>query len=54
LTGTLLSRIWGDDYVGDAHTVDVHIHWLRQKLERDPARPIRLQTVRGVGYRFEE
>jgi DNA-binding response OmpR family regulator len=50
----LLARIWGDDYVGDARTVDVHIHWLRQKLERDPAQPVRLQTVRGVGYRFEE
>ena len=51
--GLLLARIWGDDYVGDARTVDVHIHWLRQKLEKDPARPVLIQTVRGVGYRFE-
>jgi DNA-binding response OmpR family regulator len=49
----LLSRVWGDDYIGDARTVDVHVHWLRQKLEEDPSRPVRLQTVRGVGYRFE-
>jgi DNA-binding response OmpR family regulator len=49
----LLSRVWGDDYVGDARTVDVHVHWLRQKLEEDPSHPVRLQTVRGVGYRFE-
>jgi DNA-binding response OmpR family regulator len=52
--GLLLSRVWGDDYVGDARTVDVHIHWLRQKLEADPSQPVRLQTVRGVGYRFED
>jgi DNA-binding response OmpR family regulator len=51
--GLLLSRLWGDDYVGDDRTVDVHIHWLRQKLERDPAQPVLIQTVRGVGYRFE-
>ena len=51
--GLLLARIWGDDYVGDDRTVDVHIHWLRQKLEKDPARPVLIQTVRGVGYRFE-
>jgi DNA-binding response OmpR family regulator len=52
--GLLLARIWGDDYVGDARTVDVHIHWLRQKLEKDPARPALIQTVRGVGYRLED
>jgi DNA-binding response OmpR family regulator len=51
--GLLLSRLWGDDYVGDDRTVDVHIHWLRQKLEKDPAQPELIQTVRGVGYRFE-
>ena len=51
--GLLLARLWGDDYVGDARTVDVHIHWLRQKLEKDPAQPQRIQTVRGVGYRFD-
>lgn len=49
----LLARVWGDDYVGDARTVDVHIRWLRQKLEQDPSRPVLIQTVRGVGYRLE-
>jgi len=49
----LLTRVWGYDYVGDSHTVDVHIRWLREKLEVDPSNPQRLSTVRGVGYRFE-
>ncbi len=49
----LLTRVWGDDYVGDPRTVDVHIRWLRQKLEKDPSNPERITTVRGVGYRFE-
>jgi DNA-binding response OmpR family regulator len=49
----LLTRVWGDDYVGDPRTVDVHIRWLRQKLEKDPSHPERITTVRGVGYRFE-
>jgi DNA-binding response OmpR family regulator len=49
----LLNRVWGYDYVGDAHTVDVHIRWLREKIERIPSAPTRLTTVRGVGYRFE-
>lgn len=49
----LLSRVWGDDYVGDARTVDVHIRWLRQKIEADPSSPQRIITLRGVGYRFE-
>jgi DNA-binding response OmpR family regulator len=49
----LLERVWGSDYPGDPHTVDVHIRWLRQKLERDPSAPERILTVRGVGYRFE-
>jgi DNA-binding response OmpR family regulator len=49
----LLTRVWGDDYVGDPRTVDVHIRWLRQKLEKDPSDPERIITVRGVGYRFE-
>jgi DNA-binding response OmpR family regulator len=49
----LLARVWGDDYVGDARTVDVHIRWLRQKIEADPSDPQRITTVRGVGYRFE-
>ena len=49
----LLNRVWGFDYVGDTHTVDVHIRWLREKIEADPSAPTRLTTVRGVGYRFE-
>jgi DNA-binding response OmpR family regulator len=49
----LLERVWGADFPGDPHTVDVHIRWLRQKLERDPSNPQRILTVRGVGYRFE-
>jgi DNA-binding response OmpR family regulator len=49
----LLARVWGDDYLGDARTVDVHIRWLRQKIETDPSRPERIVTLRGVGYRFE-
>jgi DNA-binding response OmpR family regulator len=49
----LLNRVWGFDYVGDTHTVDVHIRWLREKIEADPSAPTRLTTLRGVGYRFE-
>jgi DNA-binding response OmpR family regulator len=49
----LLERVWGDDYPGDPRTVDVHVRWLRQKLETDPSDPQRITTVRGVGYRFE-
>ena len=48
----LIERVWGLDYDGDTKTVDVHICWLRQKLEEDPARPKVLQTVRGFGYRL--
>ena len=48
----LIERVWGLDYDGDTKTVDVHICWLRQKLEEDPARPKMLQTVRGFGYRL--
>lgn len=48
----LLQHIWGYDYAGDTRTVDVHIRWLRQKVEEDPANPKHIQTVRGVGYRF--
>jgi len=50
----LLTRVWGYDYVGDSHTVDVHIRWLREKIESDPSAPRRITTVRGVGYRFEK
>ncbi len=49
----LLERVWGFDFVGDSRTVDVHIRWLRGKIEPDPGQPRYIQTVRGVGYRFE-
>jgi DNA-binding response OmpR family regulator len=49
----LLERVWGWDYVGDSRTVDVHVRWLRQKIEPDAANPTRIITVRGGGYRFE-
>ncbi len=49
----LLERVWGFDFLGDRRTVDVHIRWLREKVEPDPGRPTYIQTVRGVGYRFE-
>ncbi len=50
----LLERVWGYDYEGDTtRTVDVHIRWLREKIEADPSNPQRIQTVRGIGYRFE-
>jgi DNA-binding response OmpR family regulator len=48
----LLQNVWGYDYVGDTRTVDVHVRWLREKLEEDPANPHLIQTVRGVGYCF--
>lgn len=48
----LLRDVWGYDYPVDTRTVDVHIRWLRQKLELDPANPVRIETVRGIGYRF--
>lgn len=49
----MLERVWGWDYMGDSRTVDVHVRWLRQKIESDPANPVRIITVRGGGYRFE-
>jgi DNA-binding response OmpR family regulator len=49
----ILERVWGWDYGGGSRTVDVHVRWLREKIERDPAEPSRIVTVRGVGYRFE-
>ena len=48
----LLHNVWGYDYAGDTRTVDVHVRWLREKLEEDPANPKLIQTVRGVGYVF--
>ncbi len=49
----LLERVWGYDYSGQTKTVDVHVRWLREKIEDDPSNPQRIVTVRGVGYRFE-
>ena len=48
----LLEKVWGYTFGGDTRTVDVHIRWLREKIEDDPGTPRRLETVRGVGYRF--
>ncbi|MCK6538494.1 MAG: response regulator transcription factor [Anaerolineales bacterium] len=49
----ILERVWGWDFIGDSRTVDVHVRWLRQKIEADAAHPTRIVTVRGGGYRFE-
>ena len=49
----ILEEVWGWDYAGETRTVDVHIRWLREKIEPDPAHPTRIITVRGMGYRFE-
>jgi len=49
----LLDKVWGYDYPGETRTVDVHIRWLRRKIENNPSRPLRLLTVRGVGYKIE-
>ena len=49
----ILERVWGWDFIGDSRTVDVHVRWLRQKIEEDPSNPSRIVTVRGGGYRFE-
>jgi DNA-binding response OmpR family regulator len=48
----LIKQVWGDDWVGDPRTLDVHVRWLRLKIEEDPATPEYIQTVRGYGYRF--
>jgi DNA-binding response OmpR family regulator len=48
----LIKLVWGDDWVGDPRTLDVHVRWLRLKIEEDPASPQFIQTVRGYGYRF--
>ena len=48
----LLSQVWGEEWIGDPRTLDVHIRWLRLKVEEDPASPQYIQTVRGYGYRF--
>ena len=49
----LLEKNWGYDFLGDSRTVDVHVRWLRQKIEPVPAEPTRIVTIRGVGYRFD-
>ena len=49
----ILERVWGWDFDGGSRTVDVHIRWLREKSEDDPGNPVRIVTVRGIGYRFE-
>lgn len=51
--GQLIDRVWGGDYYGDTKTLDVHIKRLRSKLEADPANPKLIQTIRGLGYKFE-
>lgn len=50
----ILNKVWGYDYVADTRTVDVHIRYLRQKVEEDPRNPVLLLTVRGIGYKFKE
>jgi two-component system response regulator RegX3 len=51
--GQLIDRVWGSDYVGDTKTLDVHVKRLRGKIEADPANPVHLVTVRGLGYKLE-
>lgn len=51
--GQLIDRVWGSNYVGDTKTLDVHIKRLRAKIEQDPAEPVHIMTVRGLGYKFE-
>jgi DNA-binding response OmpR family regulator len=48
----LLNLVWGNDFYGDDRTVDVHIRWLREKIEEDPGNPLYVLTIRGVGYKF--
>jgi DNA-binding response OmpR family regulator len=48
----LLDQVWGVDWLGDTRTLDVHVRWLREKIEEDAGQPHYIQTVRGVGYRF--
>jgi two-component system, OmpR family, response regulator RegX3 len=49
----LIDRVWGNDYVGDTKTLDVHIKRLRSKIEPDPSNPVRIVTIRGLGYKYE-
>ena len=50
----LLDQVWGTEYFGDPRTVDVHVRWLREKIEREPGSPRHIITIRGTGYRFED
>ncbi len=50
----LLERVWGSDFLGSNRTIDVHVRWLREKLEPDPANPMLIRTVRGIGYCFQD
>ena len=49
----ILERLWDHEYIGDIRTVDVHVRWIREKIEVDPGKPSRIMTIRGVGYRFD-
>ena len=49
----ILQRLWDHEYIGDVRTVDVHVRWIREKIEINPSRPEKLVTIRGVGYRFD-
>jgi DNA-binding response OmpR family regulator len=49
----ILESVWGWEYIGDSRTVDVHVRWIREKIEEDPSNPKRIITARGAGYRFE-
>ncbi len=51
--GQIIDRVWGSNYFGDTKTLDVHVKRIRSKIEEDPARPVHLVTVRGLGYKFE-
>ena len=51
--GQIIDRVWGSNYFGDTKTLDVHVKRIRSKIEEDPSRPVHLQTVRGLGYKFE-
>jgi two-component system response regulator RegX3 len=51
---TLIDRVWGTDYVGDTKTLDVHVKRLRSKIEADPANPVRIVTIRGLGYKYDK
>jgi two-component system phosphate regulon response regulator PhoB len=48
----LMATVWKTDYMGDTRTLDVHVRWIRERIEDEPGKPVYLRTVRGVGYRF--